>query len=81
MHTDRDPELDKLRRRYVAADRRYLRLNYGIFRLSDRERGRFAKKLARAADAITPRELETSTHAWANSSWPARSRTPGTHTA
>ncbi|MET9591957.1 DUF6000 family protein [Streptomyces sp. NPDC006516] len=57
MHTDRDPELDKLRRRYVAAGRRYLRLNYGIFRLSDPERGRFAAELARAADAITPREL------------------------
>lgn len=35
MRTDRDPELDKLRRRYVAAGRRYLRLNYGILRLSD----------------------------------------------
>lgn len=57
MRTDRDPELDKLRRRYVAAGRRYLRLNYGIFRLSDRERGQFAEELARAADAITPREL------------------------
>ncbi|MFF1839075.1 DUF6000 family protein [Streptomyces sp. NPDC058231] len=57
MRTGRDPQLDKLRRRYIAAGRRYLRLNYGIFRLSDRERGRFARELARAVDAITPREL------------------------
>ncbi|MER7742551.1 DUF6000 family protein [Streptomyces sp. NPDC096538] len=57
MRTDRDPELDKVRRRYVAAGRRYLRLNYGIFRLTDRECRRFAQDLARAAQTITPREL------------------------
>ncbi|MFE6888222.1 DUF6000 family protein [Streptomyces sp. NPDC057694] len=58
MRTDHDPELDELRRRYVALDRRYLRLNYGIFRLSERERHRLAGELAQAADAITPRELD-----------------------
>ncbi|WP_409239551.1 DUF6000 family protein [Streptomyces sp. PA5.6] len=57
MRTDRDPNLDALRRRYVAVDRRYLRLNYGIFRLSERERRRFARKLAKASATITRREL------------------------
>ncbi|WP_327658657.1 MULTISPECIES: DUF6000 family protein [unclassified Streptomyces] len=57
MRIDRDPELDALRRRYVAVDRRYLRLNHGIFRLSEGERRRFGRKLAKAADSITCREL------------------------
>ncbi|WP_372348270.1 DUF6000 family protein [Streptomyces sp. KL116D] len=57
MRSDGDPELDRLRRRYVAVDRRYLRLSYGILRLGDRQRHRFARELARAADDIAPREL------------------------
>ncbi|MEN3586672.1 DUF6000 family protein [Streptomyces sp. ZYX-F-203] len=52
-----DLELDQLRRHYVAADRRYLRLNYGIFRLAERERDNLARELAQTAEAITPREL------------------------
>ncbi|WP_425838641.1 DUF6000 family protein [Streptomyces fractus] len=57
MRTDRDPELDALRRRHVAVDRRYLRLNHGIFHLTERERRRFARQLAKGVDAVTHREL------------------------
>ncbi|MGH4033472.1 DUF6000 family protein [Actinomycetota bacterium Odt1-20B] len=58
MSTDRDEaELRRLRRRYVAARRRYLRLNHGIFRLTERRLDRFARELARTAHALTPREL------------------------
>ncbi|MGW6459136.1 DUF6000 family protein [Streptomyces sp. NPDC055078] len=52
-----DLELDQLRRHYVTVDRRYLRLNYGIFRLAERERDNLALELAQAAEAITPRAL------------------------
>ncbi|TGA99097.1 DUF6000 family protein [Streptomyces sp. MZ04] len=56
-HDLEDPELRRLRRHYVAAGQRYLRLRYSIFRLKERERTKFARELARAADAISPHQL------------------------
>jgi hypothetical protein len=55
MGTHHGRQLDELRRRYVAAG--HLRLNYRILRLTDPERDRFVRDLARAAETITPHEL------------------------
>ncbi|MFJ5546371.1 DUF6000 family protein [Streptomyces sp. NPDC093225] len=52
-----DPELQELVRRFVAPDRRYLRLGGGVLRLNPVERSAFVRDLAQAAHDITPAEL------------------------
>ncbi|MEK2491887.1 DUF6000 family protein [Kitasatospora purpeofusca] len=52
-----DPELMDLVRRFVAPDRRYMRLGGSSLRLSGPERELFMRELVQAAGEITPAEL------------------------
>ncbi|MET9727835.1 DUF6000 family protein [Streptomyces zaomyceticus] len=52
-----DPELLALVRRYVAPDRRYLKLGGSLARMNESERGTFLRRLGADAGDITPREL------------------------
>lgn len=56
-HVQDDPELQDLVRRFVAPDRRYLRLGGGLLRLNPVERSAFVRDLAQAAYEITSAEL------------------------
>ncbi|MGW0122123.1 DUF6000 family protein [Streptomyces sp. NPDC003327] len=52
-----DPELQQLIRRFVAPDRRYLRLGGSCLRMSGAERELFMRGLVESAREITPAEL------------------------
>jgi hypothetical protein len=52
-----DSDLSGLIHRYVTPGRRYLKLGGSLFRMADGERAEFLRKLSRAAQEITPREL------------------------
>lgn len=56
-HAHENLELLTLVRRYVTPDRRYLKLGGSILRMTGRERSKFTRKLGKAADDISPREL------------------------
>ncbi|MFF7795135.1 DUF6000 family protein [Streptomyces sp. NPDC007991] len=58
-HAYERSELLKLTRRYVTPGQRYLKLGGSPLGMSGRERGKFTRKLGKAASAINPRELET----------------------
>ncbi|MFJ9588691.1 DUF6000 family protein [Streptomyces acidicola] len=56
-HAHEDPELPRLVRRYVRPGQRYLKLGGSILGMTGRERAKFARKLGKAANKITFREL------------------------
>lgn len=56
-HSQGDPELFALIRRYVTPDRRYLKLGGSVLGMPRRERTKFSRKLGKAASEISPREL------------------------
>ncbi|WP_395360660.1 DUF6000 family protein [Streptomyces sp. YH02] len=56
-YPNEDPELLALVHRYVAPDRRYLKLGGRIRRMTDPERAEFVRALGEDAGAVTPGEL------------------------
>ncbi|MFH9568465.1 DUF6000 family protein [Streptomyces globisporus] len=58
-HTNEDPELLALVRRYVSPERRYMKLSGSLLRMQDPEYDRFARRLSEDSQAITAEEITT----------------------